>query len=308
LVKKQIDGNGLQRLPHSRMENQKILKGKKKYMKDCRFTLSQKRRLKELGADSHVNLTFKNEKERDNVFDNLARKLERKHKEALLNLLKITKRPLIRRLESKLIEALTSAGFVEVNTPFIIPREFIERMGISETHKLWKQIYWLGDGRCLRPMLAPNLYQIMRFLRKFTKPVSIFEIGPCFRKESKGRDHIEEFTMLNVVELAPDNEPFERLQEIIDLVTKAVELPHCRLKNVKSEVYGKTMDVIVEENEIASAAVGPHSLDKNWGIFEAWAGVGFGIERIAMIKMDTKRIKHVARSLTYLDGASLDVY
>jgi phenylalanyl-tRNA synthetase alpha chain len=276
-------------------------------MKDFQFTLSQKRRLKELGADGYVNLTFKNEKERDNAFDNLARTWERKHKEALLNLLRITKKPLIRQLESKLIEALTSAGFVEVSTPLIISREFIERMEISETHKLWKQIFWLGDGRCLRPMLAPNLYHIMRSLRKFTKPVSIFEVGPCFRKESKGRENIEEFTMLNVVELAPDNEPLERLKEIINIVTKTVELPHYKMKNVKSEVYGKTMDVIVDENEIASAVVGPHPLDKNWGIFEAWAGVGFGIERIAMVKMDTKRIRHVARSLTYLDGASLDV-
>jgi len=276
-------------------------------MKDFRFTLSQKRRLKELGADGYVNLIFKNEKERDNAFDNLARTWERKHKEALLNLLRITKKPLIRQLESKLIEALTSAGFVEVSTPLIISREFVERMEISETHKLWKQIFWLGDGRCLRPMLAPNLYHIMRSLRKFTKPVSIFEVGTCFRKESKGRENIEEFTMLNVVELAPDNEPLERLKEIINIVTKTVELPHYRMKNVKSEVYGKTMDVIVDENEIASAVVGPHPLDKNWGIFETWAGVGFGIERIAMVKMDTKRIRHVARSLTYLDGASLDV-
>jgi phenylalanyl-tRNA synthetase alpha chain len=276
-------------------------------MKDFQFTLSQKRRLKELGADDYVNLTFKNEKERDNAFDNLARTWERKHKEALLNLLRITKKPLIRQLESKLIEALTSAGFVEVSTPLIISREFIERMEISETHKLWKQIFWLGDGRCLRPMLAPNLYHIMRSLRKFTKPVSIFEVGPCFRKESKGRENIEEFTMLNVVELAPDNEPLERLKEIINIVTKTVELPHYKMKNVKSEVYGKTMDVIVDETEIASAVIGPHPLDKNWGIFEAWAGVGFGIERIAMIKRDTKRIRHVARSLTYLDGASLDV-
>jgi len=276
-------------------------------MKDFRFTLSQKRRLKELGADGYVNLIFKNEKERDNAFDNLARTWERKHKEALLNLLRITKKPLIRQLESKLIEALTSAGFVEVSTPLIISREFVERMEISETHKLWKQIFWLGDGRCLRPMLAPNLYHIMRSLRKFTKPVSIFEVGTCFRKESKGRENIEEFTMLNVVELAPDNEPLERLKEIINIVTKTVELPHYRMKNVKSEVYGKTMDVIVDENEIASAVVGPHPLDKNWGIFEAWAGVGVGIERIAMVKMGTKRIRHVARSLTYLDGASLDV-
>ena len=276
-------------------------------MKDSQFTLSQKRRLKELGADGCVNLTFKNEKERDNAFDNLARTWERKHKEVLLNLLRITKKPLVRQLEFKLIEALTSAGFVEVSTPLIISREFVERMEISETHKLWKQIFWLGDGRCLRPMLAPNLYHIMRSLRKFTKPVSIFEVGPCFRKESKGRENIEDFTMLNVVELAPDNDPLERLKEVINIVTKTVELPHYRMKKMKSEVYGKTMDLMVDENEIASAVVGPHPLDKNWGIFETWAGVGFGIERIAMVKMNTKRITHVARSLTYLDGASLDV-
>jgi len=276
-------------------------------MNDFQFTPSQKRRLKELGADSHVRVTFKSEEERDSAFDNLATAWERKHREALLNLLEIKKRPLIKRLESKLVEALTSAGFVEVATPFIIRREFVERMEIRETHSLWKQIYWLGDRRCLRPMLAPNLYHIMRLLRKFTKPVSIFEVGPCFRKESKGREHVEEFTMLNVVELAPDKEPFERLKEIINVVTKAVEFPSYKLKNVKSEVYGRTTDVIIDENEIASAVVGPHPLDKNWGIFEAWAGVGFGIERIAMVKMNTKRIKHVARSLTYLDGASLDV-
>ena len=276
-------------------------------MNDFRFTPSQKRRLKELGADSYVNVTFKNEEERDSAFDNLATAWERKNREALLNLLKIKKRPIIRRLESKLIEALTSAGFAEVATPFIIRREFVERMEISETHSLWKQIYWLGDRICLRPMLAPNLYHIMRLLRKFTKPVSIFEVGPCFRKESKGREHVEEFTMLNVVELAPDNEPSERLKEIINIVTRAVKFPSYKLKNVKSEVYGRTTDVIIDENEIASAVVGPHPLDKNWGIFEAWAGVGFGIERMAMVKMDTKRIKHVARSLTYLDGANLDV-
>ncbi|NIQ05089.1 MAG: hypothetical protein GWO20_04970, partial [Candidatus Korarchaeota archaeon] len=57
-------------------------------MNDFRFTQSQKRRLKELGADSYVNATFKNEEERDSTFDNLATAWERKHREALLNLLK----------------------------------------------------------------------------------------------------------------------------------------------------------------------------------------------------------------------------
>ena len=276
-------------------------------MNDFQFTLSQKKRLKELGADNYINSAFRSEKDRNSTFDDLDTAWQRKNKEAMQNLLLNEKRPLIRRIESKIIESLNSNKFVEITTPYIISRVFIEQMGINETNHLWKQIYWLEDGRCLRPMLAPNLYYIMRCLRKFMKPVRIFEVGPCFRKESKGWEHIEGFTMLNVVELAPEKEPLERVKEIIDIVLEAVELPNFQLKDVKAEVYGRTVDVIIDEIEVASAVAGPHQLDKNWGIFEAWAGVGFGIERIAMVKKGSKRIKSVARSLSNLDGIPLDI-
>lgn len=118
-------------------------------MSDFHFTLSQKRRLIELGADSCINLTFNNEKERDSVYDNLDTEWQRKNREALLNLLKNTKRPFVRRLESKLIEALISNGFVEVTTPIIISSAFIEQMGISNAHHLWKQIFGLKAGDAL---------------------------------------------------------------------------------------------------------------------------------------------------------------
>ena len=51
-------------------------------------------------------------------------------------------------------------------------------------------------------MLAPHLYYVLKdLLRLWEKPVRIFEIGSCFRKESRGARHSNEFTMLNLVEM-----------------------------------------------------------------------------------------------------------
>lgn len=224
-----------------------------------------------------------------------------------MTLLDLTRKPTVRQLEREMAQALTDAGFTEVVTPTIISKEFIGRMGITELHNLSRQILWLDGKRCLRPMLAPNLYYMMRELRRITKPVAIFEVGSCFRKESKGRQHAEEFTMLNAVELAPKKDAQERLKEMIDTELRAVGMPDYRYQEVESEVYGETIDVIVEGVEVASAATGPHKLDRNWQIVEPWAGVGFGLERIAMVKKRCSILGHVGRSLSHLNGSSLSV-
>ena len=76
------------------------------------------------------------------------------------------------------------------------------RWASEHGHPLREQVFWLEDGRCLRPMLAPNLYTLLRRLgRIWSRPFGIFEIGPCFRRDSKGASHLNEFTMLNLVEL-----------------------------------------------------------------------------------------------------------
>ena len=51
----------------------------------------------------------------------------------------------------------------------------------------------------------------------------------------------------------------------------------------------------------------PHPLDGEWGIFDTWVGIGFGMERIAMAMGGYQTIKRVGRSLAYLDGARLNV-
>jgi len=289
-------------------------KGSRKAHRKCadvmdtlELTATQKQRLRELGGEEFVHLTFLGVNEREKKFGDIQLALERKNKEELLRLLRSTRKPAIRQIEREMAEALAGAGFTEVVTPSIISRDFIKRMDITEAQNLWRQIFWLDERRCLRPMLAPNLYHVMRELRRVTKPVSIFEVGSCFRKESKGREHAEEFTMLNAVELAPKMDANERLKEMIDVSLQAIGMAEYHLEEVKSEVYGETIDVLVDGVEVASAATGPHRLDRNWQVVEPWAGVGFGLERLAMVRKGCKILGHVSRSLSHLDGSSLSV-
>jgi len=274
---------------------------------DVGFTEIQKQRLIELGGDDFVNSLFPTATDREKKFDEIETDLVRKNKRALLNLLNSTRRPVLRQIEREMGQALTDAGFTEVVTPSIISREFITHMGIAEKHDLWRQIFWIDTKRCLRPMLAPNLYHVMRELRRVSKPVSIFEVGSCFRKESRGRKHAEEFTMLNAVELAPQSNASERLKEIIEISLRAVGMTGYELQEAKSEVYGETVDVVVKGIEVASGATGPHPLDANWLVIDPWAGVGFGLERLVMVRKASRVLGHVGRSLSHLDGSSLNV-
>jgi phenylalanyl-tRNA synthetase alpha chain len=270
------------------------------------FSITQKRRLTELGASSELlEKSFKNVEERDEFFDNCVSELVSSNKNKLKNLVHKGFCPSLRSIERKIQEASILQGFTEVSTPILMPSSYIRRMGIDESNKLWKQVIWITNNLCLRPMLAPNLYYVMRRLRRFLRPVRIFEIGPCFRKEEEGLLHSTEFTMANIVELAPDREPLVALRDMIDKIMTSIELINYDIKESPCAVYGKTFDVLVNDIEVASGVVGPIPIDINWGITEPWAGVGFGLERLAMLKKGLNRIKPVVRSLTYLDGILL---
>ena len=79
------------------------------------------------------------------------------------------------------------------------------------------------------------------------------------------------------------------------------------LVECESDVYVKTLDVEIDGVEVASGAVGPHKLDPAHGITQAWAGVGFGLERLSMMKYGMDNIKKSSRSLIYLRGVRLDI-
>jgi phenylalanyl-tRNA synthetase alpha chain len=197
-----------------------------------------------------------------------------------------------------------------VATPAIISAAALDKMTITKDHPLTNQVFWLDEKRCLRPMLAPNLYEVMRDLHKLTKaPVRIFEAGSCFRKESQGARHMNEFTMLNLVELAgvEEGRQMERLKHLAESAMRALGIDVYELAVEKSEVYGETLDIVVDGLELASGAYGPHFLDSRWGVFDPWVGIGFGLERIAMKVGNYQTIKRIGRSVAHIDGSPLNL-
>jgi pyrrolysyl-tRNA synthetase-like protein len=216
-------------------------------------------------------------------------------------------RPALTRITAQAVESLVRAGFVEVVTPAFLARNLLKKMNILENDDLWKQVFWIDKNRCLRPMLAPNLYFILGHLQRlWPRPIKLFEIGSCWRRESKGAHHIEEFTMLNLVELGCEGDPQNCLVEMVELVMSTFGLSYESVKET-SQVYGFTMDIICKEVEVASGATGPHPLDRNWNITDSWAGLGVGLERVAMLVTGKMNIHRVGRRLIYLDGARLNI-
>jgi phenylalanyl-tRNA synthetase alpha chain len=220
-------------------------------------------------------------------------------------------RPALCRLESNLVDVLVDQGFVQVSTPIIMSRGLLKKMSIDAQHPLSSQIYWLDKNKCLRPMLAPHLYFVLvDLLRLWDKPVRIFEVGPCFRKESHGSQHSSEFTMLNLVEMGlPAESREDRIREMGTLVAKAAGVVDYRFETVNSEIYGDTIDIEAGKDhiEIGSAAMGPHVLDRPWKITETWIGIGFGLERLLMAAENIRNLAKFGRSLAYLDGIRLNL-
>lgn len=273
------------------------------------WTPIQKQRLKELNASvMWQEKLFESSNERDREFQEMERQLVTKAKRRLEHFQKIAKRPQLSMLAQRLIEALTQQEFVQVMTPTIISKGSLARMSVDDKHPLFFQVFWLDSKRCLRPMLAPNLYTLWKdLLRLWEPPIRIFEIGTCYRKESQGGLHLNEFTMLNVTELGlPLNERQQRLEEIAALVMAVVGIDDYQLEVTNSIVYGDTLDVI-KGIELGSSAMGPHVLDKKWGITSPWVGIGFGLERLLMVKEGAQNVQSMGRSLSYLDGVRLNI-
>ncbi|MCP4690783.1 MAG: pyrrolysine--tRNA(Pyl) ligase large subunit [Desulfobacterales bacterium] len=276
------------------------------------WTEVQLRRLKELDADdTELERAFEETRDRDRAFQRLEKDLVKGLRNRLKDFREIHLRPGLCRLESRLVDALVGADFAQVTTPIILSRGLLAKMSIDRSHPLAAQVYWLDNNKCLRPMLAPHLYFVLKdLLRLWEKPVRIFEVGPCFRKESDGVWHSSEFTMLNLVEMGlPLEGREERLAEMAALVAGAAGVGGYRLETEKSEVYGSTIDIVSEKDgvELGSGAMGPHPLDRAWKITDPWVGIGFGLERLLMVSEKSRSLGRMGRSLSYLDGIRLNI-
>jgi phenylalanyl-tRNA synthetase alpha chain len=277
--------------------------------KECGWTTSQMQRLRELNAAELVlKKQFSNFEERNKNFFKFEQNLVRQSQQNLQAMRNKSRRPRLCELEDSLVQMLVKQDFIQVITPILIAKDSLAKMSIEPGHELFKQVFWVEEKKCLRPMLAPNLYFLLRELVNiWEKPVRIFEVGPCFRKDTKGRHHINEFTMLNLVELGlPLTERKERLEELATIIMKTSGIKEFSLVPHRSEVYGETIDVL-SDFEVASGAMGPHPLDSNWGITDPWIGIGFGLERLLMVRENFQNIQRAGRALVYLDGERLNI-
>jgi phenylalanyl-tRNA synthetase alpha chain len=275
------------------------------------FTETQLNRLLELGADqSDSDVKFENNQERDQNFREEEKILIASSKINIQSLLKEKHRPETAVIANELINWLTDdEGFTQVFTPTVIPVTMLDKMTLTEDEPLREQVFYVERNRCLRPMLAPNLYVLMRELRRITKEtVRIFEIGSCFRKESQGAKHLSEFTMLNMVEIGTkEGTQLERLEQLAHGAMKAIHAEGYELTRETSTVYGETIDIEWKGTEVASCSYGPHALDPAWDVFDTWVGLGLGIERLAMLKTNANTIQPVGRSINYIDGTTLGI-
>jgi len=276
------------------------------------FTITQKQRLAELGAEPDaLSALFDSAAARDAAFRLAEQALAKQNRERLDELLSRKRLTDAQIMEDSLSRWLTGEmGFTRVSSPVIIPKAMLEKMTITEGEGLFEQVFGVGGGKYLRPMLAPNLYVIMDALHKLTGgPVRIFECGPCFRRETSGARHMNEFTMLNMVAFndVPEGGQMDALWAFARGAMEAAGLKDYETAEVKSAVYGSTLDIVAGGVEVASGAFGPHPLDGNFGIFGTWAGIGFGIERLVMAKNGWGNIRRAGRSTVYLDGSRLNL-
>lgn len=276
-----------------------------------KFTVTQRERLAELDAAPDIlNMEFDTTEARNAEFRKIETSMAKTARERLKDLVEDRKITFTEEVSRKLQDWLMRDGYTKVSTPTIITRQMLEKMTIDEFHHLSEQVFWLDRKRCLRPMLAPNLYVMMRELKRITnEPVKIFEIGSCFRKESQGAKHMNEFTMLNCVELGviEDGKQVEALKEMAHSAMAALGIEDYELVVEESTVYGSTVDIEIDGIEVASGSYGPHFLDKQWGVFDTWVGIGFGVERLAMAMSKSKTIKRYGRSISFIDGQPLNI-
>ena len=254
-----------------------------------KYTVTQSERLNELNAPiEEQEREFETKEERNEHFRKLEKELTRYARNDIFDLLESRHLTKYRITGNKMADWLMEEGFTEVITPTIISRDSLKKMG-------------------------PNLYVEMRELLRITKkPVKIFEMGSCFRKESQGAQHLNEFTMLNLVELAAvkDGEQLAELERLALNAMEALGLKEGEYEFVQedSEVYGKvSFDILINGMEVASGSFGPHFLDANWGVFDTWVGIGFGIERLTMALDKGRTIKRYGRTLSFIDGEPLNI-
>lgn len=232
--------------------------------------------------------------------------LTERRKQEVRRIYETSRADMLAELERDISSFLREKGFMEIKSSILIPEEYLLRMGIDVNEDGEYKVFKTNGNMYLRPMLAPVLYN---YLRRFDKilpdPVKIFEIGTCYRRESDGSTHLEEFTMVNFCQMGK-GATREELTELIGEFLTYLGIEY-KFEDDACMVYGDTVDVLHGDMELSSAVVGPVPMDVDWGINKPWIGAGFGLERLLMAKHGFKNVKRGSRSELYYNGTYINL-
>ena len=154
-----------------------------------RLTATQLQRLRELGAGRALAARLRRAAERDAAFRTAEDGLVRAGRRHLKDLSEGVRRRACSSSRPRCAPRSPAPGSCPCLTPLIIAAESLAKMGIEHGHPLRDQVFWLEDGRCLRPMLAPNLYTMLRRLgRMWSRAVRDLRDRPVLPPRQQGRE------------------------------------------------------------------------------------------------------------------------
>ena len=110
--------------------------------------------------------------------------------------------------------------------------------------------------------------------------------APAFGATRKGSRHLNEFTMLNLVEFGLPQDGAPRATQGAGGARDG-RRRHRALRAGDAESGGLRRDDRRRgrrQSRCARRPWGPHPLDGNWGIVEPWVGLGFGLERLLVAR------------------------
>ncbi|MEK7124658.1 MAG: hypothetical protein AAB877_03210 [Patescibacteria group bacterium] len=256
-------------------------------------------------------IVIKNEKEKSLIADLQNRndiKAERvKRLLAMPDLSRKEGSPL-KAIVDKVLEIPEFAGFDVIQIPEIISTEILfDLFGFAKNHPARSEsdTYYVDDKNVLRTHDTVFWHYYLQhpdIKEKIAKnePFGAFCYGKVYRKDEIDNRHMNVFHQMGGLYLVPDGKQItmEDLKNALSLIVKSIFGPNINFKftpetfpytdpsiEIEVEIGGKWI-------EIVGSGLPKKAILKNFGLegYNGWA-FGFGLERLAIIKMDIPDIR-----------------
>lgn len=209
----------------------------------------------------------------------------------------------------RVLEIPEFAGFDTIKIPEIISTEILfDLFGFTKDHPARSEsdTYYADEKNVLRTHDTVFWYYYLNnpYIKEKisqNKPFGTFCYGKVYRKDEIDNRHMNVFHQMGALYLAPDSQEeivMEGLKDVLTSIVKSIFGPNIKYR-FAPETFPYTdpsIEVEVEINgkwiEIVGSGLPKKSVLKNFGLedYNGWA-FGFGLERLAIIKMEIPDIR-----------------